>query len=75
MSKTDNPALSGDHVSGVRDMKQAMSSFVSELKSFRDDIQSKLKQTEERLTMLDRKTTFAGRPHLAASPDAGAPHQ
>ena len=75
MSKTDNPALSGDHVSGVRDMKQAMSGFVSELKSFRDDIQSKLKQTEERLTMLDRKTTFAGRPHLAASPDAGAPHQ
>ncbi|MCB1362880.1 MAG: phage major capsid protein [Rhodobacteraceae bacterium] len=75
MSKTDNPALSGDHVSGVRDMKQAMSSFVSELKSFRDDIQSKLKQTEERLTMLDRKTTFAARPHLAASPDAGAPHQ
>ena len=75
MSKTDNPALSGDHVSGVRDMKQAMSGFVSELKSFRDDIQSKLKQTEERLTMLDRKTTFAARPHLAASPDAGAPHQ
>ncbi|MFV0513153.1 MAG: phage major capsid protein [Jhaorihella sp.] len=75
MSKTDDPALGGDGVPAVREVKQAMSGFVSELRVFRDDIQSKLKQTEERLTMLDRNTIFAARPHLAASPDAGAPHR
>ena len=75
MSKTENPALAGEDMPAVREMKQAMSGFVSELKVFRGDIQTKLQQTEERLTMLDRKTIIAARPHLSATIDTGAPHQ
>ncbi len=58
----------------VREVKQAMTGFVSEFKGFRDDMNTRLKQAEERLTMLDRKSQLAARPHLAAT-EAGAPHQ
>ncbi len=75
MSKTDNPALAGKDMPLVQEVKQAMTGFVSEFKGFQDQIQSKLQQSEERLTMLDRKTHMAARPHLAADTDAGAPHQ
>ncbi|MFC3614965.1 phage major capsid protein [Lutimaribacter marinistellae] len=59
----------------VREVKQAMTGFVSEFKGFRDDMNNRLTQAEERLTMLDRKSHLAARPHLAAATDAGAPHQ
>jgi len=75
MSKTDMAALAGKAVPLVQEVKQAMTGFVCEFKGFQDEIQTKLQQTEERLTMLDRKTTLAARPHLAAEFDAGAPHQ
>ena len=74
MSKTDNPALTGEAVPLVQEVKQAMTGFVNEFKGFQSDIETKLQQTEERLTMLDRKSTIAARPHLAADMDAGAPH-
>lgn len=75
MSKTDGPALAGDGVPLVQEVKQAMTGFVSEFKGFRDEIQTKLQQTEERLTMLDRKTQTAVRPQLSATTDEGAPYQ
>jgi HK97 family phage major capsid protein len=75
MSKTDIPALAGKTMPLVQEVKQAMTGFVSEFKGFKDDIQTKLQQTEERLTMLDRKTHIAARPHLYGETDAGAPHQ
>lgn len=75
MSKTEFPALAGEGVPLVREVKQAMSGFVSEFKGFRDEIKSKLQQTEERLTMLDRKSQLAVRPHLAANADQAAPHK
>ena len=75
MSKTDIAALAGEGAPLVQEVKQAVTGFVSEFKGFQDEVQSKLKQTEERLTMLDRKSQFAARPHLAASIDEGAPHQ
>ncbi|WP_164661244.1 phage major capsid protein [Tropicibacter sp. Alg240-R139] len=75
MSKTDIAALAGEGAPLVQDVKQAVTGFVSEFKGFQDEVQFKLKQTEERLTMLDRKSQFAARPHLAASIDEGAPHQ
>jgi len=74
MSKTDNPALTGEAVPLVQEVKQAMTGFVNEFKGFQSDIETKLQQTEERLTMLDRKSNIAARPHLAADMDAGAPH-
>lgn len=75
MSKTDIPALAGEAVPLVQEVKQAMTGFVEEFKGLQDQVQTKLQQTEERLTMLDRKTNIAARPHLAADMDAGAPHQ
>jgi len=73
MSKTEAKSRIGEGVSPAEDVKQAVSGFMSEFKGFRADIYSKLKQTEERVTMLDRKSVTAARPHLAAGADMTAP--
>ncbi len=75
MSKTETPALTGDGASLVQEVKQAMAGFVNEFKGLKAEVKTQLQQTEERLTMLDRKSTIAARPHLAASIEEGAPHQ
>ncbi|KIC43487.1 capsid protein [Ruegeria sp. ANG-R] len=75
MSKTETPALTGEGAPLVQEVKQAMAGFVNEFKGLKGEVKTKLQQTEERLTMLDRKSTIAARPHLAASNEDGAPHQ
>ncbi len=75
MSKTESPALTGAGAPLVQEVKQAMAGFVNEFKGLKAEVKTKLQQTEERLTMLDRKSTIAARPHLAASIEDGAPHQ
>jgi HK97 family phage major capsid protein len=62
-------------MSPAQDVKQAMTGFVNDFKGFQADIQTKLQQTEERLTMLDRKSNTAMRTPLAGATDVGAPHQ
>ncbi len=52
------------------DLKEAMMGFVSELKGFREDIQTRLQAQEERMNMLDRKTAIRGR-----VAETGAPHR
>ncbi|WP_411352752.1 phage major capsid protein [Leisingera aquaemixtae] len=75
MSNQDLPANTGDAAPLAHEVKQAVTGFLHEFKGFQDDVQSRLKQAEERVNMLDRKTISQNRPHLAASQDAGAPHQ
>ena len=75
MSKTEAQAAVGEEMPLVHEVKQAVTGFVSEFKDFQTEIETKLQQTEERLTMLDRKTQIAARPQLAGATDAGAPHQ
>ncbi|MCG7521272.1 phage major capsid protein [Ruegeria sp. Ofav3-42] len=75
MSKTETPALTGEGAPLVQEVKQAMTGFVNEFKGLKAEVKTQLQQTEERLTMLDRKSTIAARPHLAASIEDGAPHQ
>ncbi|WP_323779497.1 phage major capsid protein [Leisingera sp.] len=75
MSNQDLPANTGDAAPLAHEVKQAVTGFLHEFKGFQDDVQSRLKQAEERVTMLDRKTISQNRPHLAAGQDAGAPHQ
>ncbi len=75
MSKTETPALTGEGAPLVQEVKQAMAGFVNEFKGLKAEVKTQLQQTEERLTMLDRKSTIAARPHLAASIEDGAPHQ
>ena len=72
MSKNETKAQSA---SPAAEVKTALAGFMSDIKNFQDDIHSKLKQQEERLTMLDRKSTPLGRPALAASAEFEAPHQ
>jgi len=75
MSKTIPQHGATDAVPLIRDVTQSMAGFVEDFKGFRDDIKAKLKLTEERVTMLDRKTQIAARPQLSACNDAVAPHQ
>ncbi|MDF1716422.1 MAG: phage major capsid protein [Antarcticimicrobium sp.] len=75
MSGTNLPAQAGDEAPLIHEVKNEMSGFIREISRFRDEIQSKLQQTEERLTMLDRKTHAAARPPLAMAAEPAAPHR
>ena len=61
-------------MSPMAEVKTALSGFISELRDFKEDLQSKLQQQEEQKTMLERKTHIA-RPRLAAAAETEAPHQ
>ncbi len=53
----------------------ALDEFISEIKKLNVDFKSQMKQANERITMLDRSSRLAARPHLATAADAEAPHQ
>ena len=74
MQMTETKARAGADVSPVQEVKQAVTGFVSDFKSFREDIQAKLQQQDERLTMLDRKSKLAARTPLASAAEIHAPH-
>ena len=57
------------------DLNEAVMGFVSELKTFRQDVTNRLQAQENRMTMFDRKTALRGRSPLAAAAEADAPHQ
>ena len=70
MSETKN----GD-LSPAEEVRAAVTGFVTDFKGFQAEIETKLKQSEERMTMLDRKMTLPARTPLGGATDAGAPHQ
>lgn len=72
---TRQPTIPEKSGETVQDVKQAVSQFARYFRGFRDEVNLKLKQTEERMTMLDRKTLTAARPQLAAAETEAAPHQ
>ncbi|SLN59742.1 phage major capsid protein [Pseudooctadecabacter jejudonensis] len=57
------------------ELKAAMAGFVSEFKDFTTNIETKLQQQDDRMTKLDRKSTFGARPALATAASVEAPHQ
>ncbi len=61
--------------SAAEEVRQAMTGFVHDLKGFQAKMTTKLQQTEERMTMLDRKMTLPARTPLGGMQDAAAPHQ
>ncbi len=62
--------------SPAQDLKSAMAGFVSDFKDFTTDIQTKLKEQDDRMTKFDRKSMIAGtRPALATAASVEAPHQ
>ncbi|MCV6586326.1 MAG: phage major capsid protein [Marinibacterium sp.] len=75
MRKTERESRTGEDLSPVQEVAEAMGGFLNDFNGFRADMQSKLQQTEERLTMLDRKTHIAARPQLAAGQDLDLSHK
>ena len=75
MTMTEQESRNGDAVSPASEVKSAIAGFVNEFKGFRANIDAKLQQQEERLTMLDRKSITPARPVLATSAEIEAPHQ
>ena len=71
MSDTSFPAMAGAEAPLMQEVK----GFLREISWFRDEIQTKLEQTEERLTMLDRKSHPAARPPLSLAAEPAAPHR
>ena len=57
------------------DVKAAMAEFVNDLRAFKDDIETKMQQQEERQTMLHAKSQTGRRPALATSAEIEVPHQ
>lgn len=76
MTTTETKARAGEGVSGApaEEVKRALQGFLSEFNGFQDEMTSRLKQQEERLTMLDRKSHTAGRPALSTAAEPGVPH-
>lgn len=72
MSKTEER---GAALSPAEEVRQAVTGFVTDFKGFQAEIDTKLQQTEERMTMLDRKMTLPARTPLGGAVDAAAPHQ
>lgn len=76
--KTETKARAGTGMAESPDpaaeVKTAMAGFLKEVKSFQDEVKTRFQQQDERLTMLQTKTTPFGRPALAAAAEE-APHQ
>ena len=68
-------ARAADGAGAPADLQSAMLGFVSELRTFRDGIQNRMKTQEDRMSMFDRKTALRGRSPLAIEANAEAPHQ
>ncbi|MCO4829066.1 phage major capsid protein [Lentibacter algarum] len=75
MSDTQAKARGKEAVPSAPEMKSVADDFMCEFNGFQSDIAKRLKQQEERLTMLDRKTQTHNRPHLARAAELEAPHQ
>ncbi|MEQ8876921.1 MAG: phage major capsid protein [Phycisphaerales bacterium] len=75
MSKTEMQSRAGEDVSPVAEVRDAVSGFVSEFKSFQADIQQRIEKQEEQMTKMERKSSGLKRPVLAAAETGGAPHQ
>ena len=76
---TETKARAGEDLSPAlhpgAEVKSAMAGFVNAFKGFQDDVKLSLKQQEERLTMLDRKTMTYARPALSANAEVDLSHK
>ena len=74
MSKTGTQSRAGEDASPVAEVKNAVSGFVSEFKSFQADIQQRIEKQEEQMTKMERKSAGLKRPVLAAADTGAAAH-
>ncbi|MBL4918279.1 phage major capsid protein [Szabonella alba] len=76
---TETKARAGEDMPADRhpvdEVKTAMTGFLKEITRFQAEVKTALQQQEERLTMLDRKTTTYARPALSARTEMEIPHK
>lgn len=65
MSETGTTSRNGEDVSPLAQVGAALAGLVGDMRRQRDEFDKKLQEQEERMTKIDRKTAFAGRPALA----------
>ncbi|WP_101068939.1 phage major capsid protein [Roseovarius salinarum] len=58
----------------VAQVKSAVRGFMDDFKGFQAEINDRLQQQEEKMTMFERKMTMPARPVLAAAAETEAPH-
>lgn len=76
MQRTETTFRAGEDLSPAEELKAAVTGFVDDFKHFSNGIDARIKQQEERMMKLDRKTMTQGaRPALATSAQSEAPHQ
>ena len=75
MSNTETNSRTGEDVSPVAEVKTAVAGFINDFKGFRADIQQRLQQQEDKMTMIERKSMGARRPVLSQAADVEAPHK
>ena len=61
--------------SPVEEVKSAMAGFLSDFSNFQSELKLRIKEQEDRLTMLDRKSQMHARPSLSQTAETDAPHQ
>ncbi len=57
------------------EVKAALQGFLSEFNGFQSELKSKLKEQENRINMLDRKSISTSRPALSTAADLDMPHK
>jgi len=75
MSKTEENSRTGEDVSPVAEVKTAVAGFMSDFKGFQSEMNNRLQQQEEKMTMYERKNITPARHILATSAETEAPHQ
>ena len=70
---TEQMGRGGDATPG--DASKAVLAMLSEFNGFQDEVKKRLQQTDERMTMLDRKNMGFGRPALSVSAEIEVPHR
>ncbi|WP_150122073.1 phage major capsid protein, partial [Sulfitobacter sp. HI0129] len=71
----EQTGISRSQSAPVREMEEAVAGFLSDMKGFRAEIETRVKRSEERMTMMDQKMTAPARSPLSGRVDSGAPHQ
>ena len=71
MSKSETKS----RAASTGDVTAAMTGFLNDFNSFQSELKTRLKEQEDRLTMLDRKSQTSARPALSRAADIDAPHK
>lgn len=75
MQSMENTGFTLDANTHAADLKDALGDFVSGLKAFQKDIETRVSKQEERNTMLERKSIAVSRPHLTRAFEGDKLHQ